>query len=61
MTASGGGSYEGSITKPSNGKTYSGKRDAVGQLAQDEGLRVRRADLRKPDLVEIVGAVGSRQ
>ena len=37
MTASGGGSYEGSITKPSNGKTYSGKAKLTGNSLKLSG------------------------
>ena len=37
MTASGGGSYEGSITKPSNGKTYSGSGTLSGNSLKMRG------------------------
>ena len=37
MTASGGGSYEGSITKPSNGKTYSGSATLSGDALKMRG------------------------
>jgi uncharacterized protein (DUF2147 family) len=37
MTASGGGSYEGSITKPSNGKTYSGSGKLSGNSLKMRG------------------------
>ena len=37
MTASGGGSYEGSITKPSNGKTYSGSATLSGNSLKMKG------------------------
>jgi uncharacterized protein (DUF2147 family) len=37
MTATGSGSYEGSITKPSNGKTYSGKGTLSGDTLKMKG------------------------
>ena len=37
MTATGGGSYEGSITKPSNGKTYSGSATLSGNSLKMRG------------------------
>ena len=37
MSASGGGSYEGSITKPSNGKTYSGSATLSGNSLKMRG------------------------
>ena len=37
MNASGGGSYEGEITKPSNGKTYSGKAKLSGNSLKLSG------------------------
>jgi uncharacterized protein (DUF2147 family) len=37
MTATGGGSYEGEITKPQNGKTYSGKARLSGNSLKLSG------------------------
>ena len=37
MTATGGGDYEGSITKPSNGKTYSGSATLSGNSLKMRG------------------------
>ena len=37
MSASGGGNYEGEITKPSNGKTYSGKAKLSGNSLKLSG------------------------